>query len=619
MTSLRLLRPLATLLLNLLCLSSLAFAQPLVLTAESSGLLLNSHIELLEDVDGQLSIEAIQHAQVQARFQPANGRASVGQSENPWWIKVQLKRDADAPQDWWLEASGTNLLDLRLYLPDGHGGWQERLSGAQVPFISGRDHQYRRPVFKLPALEGELTFYVRSYDPAGNAFPLYLWQLDDLQQQQNTDSLLMGLIYGAILALLLYNLFILITLRDLTYFWYVCTTAFALLFVLSATGHGFQYLWPNQAVAVWLDRITLPAMWGLCASLFTQALLQTRRFVPWAHHLLTLGCWLYALAIVLEVLNHRAWAAGILNLLTITSIPAAFSAALIRSMQGFIPARLYLAGYGLVLGSVILLTLRAMGLVQPTPLNSIVFPLAVAAETILFSFALAYRIQLLKRDRNVARDTANSEKLARLEQIQASADSLQSAVDERTAELAAANLRLSERERELRHAAFHDALTELPNRRYLIEHAGLSLADAKRRKESMALLLIDLDLFKPINDQYGHDAGDQMLCAIAQRLQLHVRCNDMPARLGGDEFAVLVSGPDAHLHAQEIAKRLLHELEQPVLYNGAPLQVSVSIGAALYPLHGEDFSSLNKAADQALYQVKSAGRNGFALCGAIDE
>jgi diguanylate cyclase (GGDEF)-like protein len=248
----------------------------------------------------------------------------------------------------------------------------------------------------------------------------------------------------------------------------------------------------------------------------------------------------------------------------------------------------------------------------------LVFPLAVAAETVLFSFALAYRIQLLKQDRADALEQANLEKTARLEQAELSASNLQHAVDQRTAELAATNQRLTERELALEHAAFHDPLTDLPNRRYLIERAEAALAEALRRNESMALLLIDLDHFKPVNDRHGHDAGDHLLREISQRLQLLVRRNDMPARLGGDEFAVLIGGPNAHVHAQEIAERLLTELATPIYYNGIELQVSISIGGALYPLHGMHFSDLYKSADQALYQVKQQGRAGFAIAGSAD-
>ncbi|XLY88864.1 diguanylate cyclase domain-containing protein [Ectopseudomonas mendocina] len=607
----------AFLLALLLGLSTTGLAMASVtLTDASSGMPLNAYIELLEDTDGSLTIDDLAAPEQQSRFHPANGRASVGQSLNPWWIKLTLQRDVRAPARWVLEVGSVTQLDLQLYQADGQGGWQLRQSGERVPFRESRDHPYRRMVFDLPPLgEQPTTFYLRAFDPAGNSFPLRIWQLEDLTQLAARENLGLGVIYGVVFALLLYNLFILISLRDHAYFWYVLTTAFALLFIISMTGHGAQYLWPNGAVPPWLDRITLPSLWGLFACRFTQTLLQTKLYVRWAHHLLSMACVIYIVAIALNLFGHRYLAAWAIALLSLTSIPAALGSAMVRWRQGFFPAQLYLYGYGLVLGSVGILLLRTTGVLQPAEWNAYVFPLAVAAESILFSFALAYRIQILKQERAEALQQADREKTARLAQLQASADELQIAVTTRTAELAATNEQLRERERELQHAAFHDPLTELPNRRYLVERCESALGHAERHKESVALLLIDLDHFKPINDRFGHAAGDLMLQVIAKRLREHVRAGDAVSRLGGDEFAVLICGSDAESQAREIAERLLAELSAPVHFGAERLRVTISIGAAIYPRHARNFTGLYKIADQTLYRVKELGRSGARVHG----
>ncbi|TBV07577.1 diguanylate cyclase domain-containing protein [Phytopseudomonas dryadis] len=600
----------------LVCLSAPVRAEPIILDAHSSGLSLNGHIELLEDHGARLQIADIADPAVQQRFAAAQGKASVGQSRDPWWIKVTLQRQEDAPRQWWLEVASVTLLDLQLYLPDAEQGWRLRQSGERVAFAEGRDHAHRRMLFQLPELDEQpLTFYLRSYDPAGNSFPLTVWQLDDLNTRVIDENLWLGVIYGVITALLLYNLFIFFSLRDAAYFWYVLTTAGALLMIVSMTGHGFQYLWPGAAVPFWLDRISLPALWGFGACRFTQTLLQTRRHVPWAHHLLSLSCLLYVVAVLVDAFGLRGFGAWVFVVLSLTSIPAALWASAVRWRQGYFPACLYFCGYGMILASVNLLLLRATGIIQPAAWNAYVFPIAVAAESILFSFALAYRIQLLKNEKAEALQQADREKTARLAQVQASADELQIAVERRTAELKATNERLSLRERELRHAAFHDPLTELPNRRHLIERCESALIDARRRDEGLALLLIDLDHFKPINDRHGHDAGDLMLQSIARRLREHVRGNDTVARLGGDEFAVLICAEDAERHAHEVAGRLLAELARPVDYRDRQLTVTISIGVALYPQHADQFASLYKAADEALYQAKAAGRSSTAIYG----
>jgi diguanylate cyclase (GGDEF)-like protein len=606
--------------LLLLGLAAGVCAAPALLESDSSGSSLNEHIELLEDVGGQLSIADMADPAVQSRFQPAAGRATVGQSRHPWWIKVSLQRAADAPGQWWLENAGITIFQLHLYLPDGQGGWHERATGTAVPYAEGRDYPYRRMLFKLPELgEEPLTLYFRSLDPAGNSFPLKVWQLSDLEQLASNENIGFGLIYGVILALLLYNLFILIALRDKAYLWYVLATACVLVFILSMTGHGFQYLWPDRAVPFWLDRITLPSLWGIFVMRFTQELLYTRRGLIWPHRLLNAGCVLYVIAILINAFGYRAEGALLIALTPVVTVPTALFSAGVRCYQGFFPARFYLLGYGAVLSSTIVLVMRAAGLIEPSNFTAYLFPFSVAAETILFSFALAYRIQMLKQEKAQALQQVDREKTARLAQAQANAAELQHSVVLRTAELAATNERLRERERELQHAAFHDPLTELPNRRYLVERCEAALAEAKRHNQAVALLLIDLDHFKPINDRYGHDAGDQMLQAIAQRLREHVRAGDAVARLGGDEFAVLICGADAEAHARDIALRLLAELAQPVSYRTERLTVTISIGAALYPQHAHNFTTLYKAADEMLYKVKARGRSGSAVCGEDGE
>ncbi len=608
------------LLLGLLGYALSVTATPVLLGPQSSGQSLNGQIELLEDSGAQLSIADMADPAVQSRFQPAAGRTSVGQSRHPWWIKLSLQRHADAPAVWWLEVGAVTLLDLQLYFPDAQGKWQMRQAGERVGFAEGRDHPYRRAVFRLPELnEQPLTVYLRTYDPAGNSFPLRAWQLTELDQQAKREHLLLGLIYGVILALVLYNLFILLTLRDQTYLWYVLTMAASLIFIASMSGHGAQYLWPEGPVPTWLDRITLPILVSMGILRFAQVLLSTRQTLPIAHRLLN-GCLaLYLVALAINLAGYRSSSGLIIGLIPIISVPTLLISAAIRWKQGFTPALFYLLGYGSVLASFVILVLRAAGVVQPGEATAYLFPLAVAAEAILFSFALAYRIQILKQEKADAILQADREKTARLAMIQASADELQRAVTERTAELAATNERLQERERELQHAAFHDPLTELPNRRYLIERCEAAMAHAKRHNESVALLLIDLDHFKPINDRFGHDAGDLMLQSIARRLREHVRAADSVARLGGDEFAALIGGADAERYAREIAERLLAELAQPVLYGAEPLTVTISVGVALYPQHASTFASLYKAADQMLYKVKSRGRSGSAVCGEDEE
>ncbi len=187
---------------------------------------------------------------------------------------------------------------------------------------------------------------------------------------------------------------------------------------------------------------------------------------------------------------------------------------------------------------------------------------------------------------------------------------LRQLVDQRTHELQMRTEALRESERRLEQMAYFDGLTGLPNRMRFNEETGRLLARAQRG-EPFTLLLVDLDKFKQVNDEQGHDAGDALLVAVAARLQAAVREVDLVARLGGDEFAVLLAGT-AQLQAVDgVCRRIIEGLRLPVEHQGATLLTSASIGAATCPRDGTDAQALYKAADVALYEVKRAGRDGW--------
>ncbi|HYI10186.1 MAG TPA: EAL domain-containing protein [Thermoanaerobaculia bacterium] len=156
----------------------------------------------------------------------------------------------------------------------------------------------------------------------------------------------------------------------------------------------------------------------------------------------------------------------------------------------------------------------------------------------------------------------------------------------------------------LRHQAMHDGLTGLPNRTMLLDSLETSIGDARLKSGMLALMLMDLDRFKEVNDTFGHQFGDTLLKQVAFRLQNQMRDGDVVARLGGDEFAVILpQTADAHSVAIT-ARRILNTLEQPFVVEGQVLEVGASIGIALYPEHGADARTLLRRADVAMYAAK---------------
>ena len=167
-------------------------------------------------------------------------------------------------------------------------------------------------------------------------------------------------------------------------------------------------------------------------------------------------------------------------------------------------------------------------------------------------------------------------------------------------------------EDKIRFLAHHDVLTGLPNRFSLYERLDQGMAFARRFDKSLAIMLIDLDHFKTINDTLGHNVGDQLLIQVARRLQQSVRESDIVARLGGDEFVVVLSGVDKDGDGvAEIASKLVNQLAAPYAIAGAELRTSPSIGICLYPDNATEISELIKCADIAMYHAKANGRSDF--------
>ncbi len=168
-------------------------------------------------------------------------------------------------------------------------------------------------------------------------------------------------------------------------------------------------------------------------------------------------------------------------------------------------------------------------------------------------------------------------------------------------------------EERLKHLATHDLLTGLPNRTEFERFCHEAIARARRQARRVALLYIDLDKFKPINDTYGHVVGDELLQTIGARMKQVIRETDIVARIGGDEFSVLLGDVDDITHAYIVACKLLDMLSQPVASKRGTLTIGGSIGISIYPDDGRDPQLLLRLADAAMYRVKQSGRNGVSF------
>ena len=166
-------------------------------------------------------------------------------------------------------------------------------------------------------------------------------------------------------------------------------------------------------------------------------------------------------------------------------------------------------------------------------------------------------------------------------------------------------------EEQIQYMATHDLLTDLPSLRLAKDRLTMAMNLARRNKTSMAVMFIDLDGFKAVNDTLGHDAGDYVLQQVAQRMLSCVRETDTVARVGGDEFLIIATEINSPDNAAQIAEKVIQTVSQQIMIAEQQAVVGASIGIALFPEHGEDMDKLIKQADEAMYRVKNAGKNGF--------
>jgi diguanylate cyclase (GGDEF)-like protein/PAS domain S-box-containing protein len=204
-------------------------------------------------------------------------------------------------------------------------------------------------------------------------------------------------------------------------------------------------------------------------------------------------------------------------------------------------------------------------------------------------------------------------------------DSLEQQVVDRTRELANTvkqlQIEIEEREKiaaELDFLANHDALTGLPSLRLCKDRLDQSLAEARRNRQTSAVMFVDLDGFKEVNDQHGHDIGDLVLKMTADRIKTEIRETDTVARIGGDEFVIILSSLPETAIAERIAATVITQVARPLQIKDIEVEITASIGISLYPEHGTTAEKLIRSADKAMYQVKREGKNSFGFVNSAD-
>lgn len=578
-------------------------------------------LDYLEDPSRELTIADVSKPELASRFAtpPTAADLNFGYSSSAYWLRFSVLPRDGASREWLLEIGYPSLDSVELFAPDAAGGFGRFQAGDLQPFAS-RPYSHRNLVFPVNfAPRQEQTFYMRVVSDGNLTVPAALWTTEGLHRSDQRSYALLALYYGALIALAAYNLLLFFSIRDRRYLEYVAFAASMVVGQASLNGFGNQFLWPDWPQ--W-GNAAFPAGMaaaGFFGALFTRSFLETRRTAPGLDKAILVWVALFAVSAVAPFVAPYRFAAILVSLAGLSFSAIAVAGGVICSLRGYPGARYFLLAWTVLLLGVAVLAMRNFGWITTNEFTSHAMQIGSALEMLLLSFALADRINAMRHEKDQAQAQALVAQQTMVETLQRNELELERRVAQRTRELADANARLQESERALRHLAYHDSLTGLANRVLLDDRIAQAIERAKRHDHLVAVLLVDLDGFKAINDSFGHGVGDEVLKLVAQRLRDCVRGSDTLARLGGDEFVVVLEHLHAPQHAGRVANSILDALSEPVLMAGHALYVGASIGLALYPTHGKDMPSLIKQADKAMYRAKDEGRGTWRAPASVNQ
>lgn len=574
---------------------------------------LTGRVGVLVDQEQRLTIDAVRAYPTRDRFetpQQTSNDLNFGFSDAIYWLRIDVvtpaltSADAGTTTDtqWLLEIAYPPLDWAALYIGDAA---EPIVTGDRQPF-SEHPYPHRNLVFPLQLEAGQPTTLWLQVQSVGTlTIPLSLWRHDAFAEHNQRSYAVLALYYGISVTLLLYNLLLYFAIRKRSYLEYTLCTLGMIIGQLTLNGFGNQFVWPE---ATWWGHVALPfgmAIGGLFGALFTRSFLGTRKAAPRLDKVLTVIALAYMLTAIATLALPYRYGATAVALLGPLFACTALLCGLHCARQHHPQARIYLMAWAALLIGAAILGMRFLGWLPSNSFTLYALQVGSVAELLLLSFALADRINSARRAHSRAKTRALSAKKRLIRTLANSQQVLEQQVTERTRELVEANEKLIEKERHLQHLANHDPLTGLTSRLLLDDRIHHSLRRARRQNQGIGVLLIDLDAFKPVNDCYGHAAGDQVLIEVARRICASVRNVDTVARYGGDEFVVVLEQVFDCEDVQRVVASINHAFDQPFEITGASIRLTASVGMAVFPPDGDTSAALLKAADKSMYGVKN--------------
>ena len=533
----------------------------LVIAPDSKLIDTAAALSYFEDPSGQIKYADIsQHA---AEFKPSQGKSlGFGFTKSAYWVKLTYSSPLDL-NGHLLELVNPLMDRIDLYYPRRDGQPGHTHLGRELPFAQ-RALEHRHFLIPMAEMAPEGTLVFRFQSESAMQIQLFVHRERDFWAQDQFKLGAQVLFVGILVAMMLYNLLLGFSLWDKTYFYYIFYLVSASLFLCSLNGLNYQFLWREAVVWNKLSSPVLLALTNLSIVAFAAVFLKLKAYSLRLHQLFQGLIGVSLLGLFGAFVLPYALMGKLLVLFVLISSIAAIWAGLVIMRKGYHPAKIYLIAWSMMLLGSFLLALSRLGWLPLHFLTQNTAQIGVSLEAILLSFALADRIKLLQREKELALFKASV-----------------------------------------------DPLTQLFNRGKMLELAQAELSQRELSKPSakqapLSLVIFDIDFFKKINDTFGHGVGDEVLVKVAWTVKHALRPQDSAARWGGEEFVLLLPGSD--LQAAQTQAEALRQMIEALQFEAIGRPVTISMGVASYE-NSDSFESLLEKADARLYKAKLAGRN----------
>jgi diguanylate cyclase len=618
-------------LIQLLFLSTHVFAA-INLSEVNSGQLIGHKTTYFIDDQAILNTEQVKKLSKENWTKVNKEIISLGYSDVALWIKVELINPSIGispstslnNSDWFIEIAYPVLdkVGISIFYEDRI----ETFSLGDRESFNVRPIEHRNFVIPTSLKTGETAeVFIRVESGTSLQVPIKLWKQTDFYDQEQSSLIWQGIYFGCFFVVVFYNLCLFYYSRQRQYLYFAFVFGSFVLFQSTLAGISYQYLWPDSPQ--WNEH-ALPIFLGLVLvseSIFILSFLELKKSLPKLAKLLVYTSTAAAAISLASIFISYHISILCLIVAAILINFVGFIAGIKQSIEGSRAAQFFTFAWAGTLFGGILLAFSKLGILERNVITENALQIGTTFSIIWLSFALGEYIAQQNKERNKAKQNAldyalkiaeeRQEKLSAQDEILAlqksSNHELEILVKQRTVQLEQIMVDLEKANSRLEHISNLDELTGIYNRRYFNQKFDAEFKRAHRQNQSISFLMIDVDHFKSVNDNYGHLVGDICLKRISKLLSNSIsRPNDILSRFGGEEFVIVL--PDTTFEgATFVANRLLKSVEaETVIYEDISIKLTVSIGlATLIPKDNDRPQSIILAADNALYEAKESGRN----------